>query len=108
MRTFTAAVALALCSAAVGGPVGMTDAAASSRVDAAELTTTTPIKHLVVIYQENTSFDHYFGTYPVAANPPGDPTFVARPDTPAVNNLLPSPLNGLSRWLAVTIQHSRL
>jgi len=101
MRTFTAAVALALCSAAVGGPVGMTDAAASSRVDAAEPTTTTPIKHLVVIYQENTSFDHYFGTYPVAANPPGDPTFVARPDTPAVNNLLPSPLNG-NRSLLVT------
>ncbi|HXR70513.1 alkaline phosphatase family protein, partial [Actinocrinis sp.] len=24
--------------------------------------TTTPIKHLVVIYQENVSFDHYFGT----------------------------------------------
>ena len=26
--------------------------------------TTTPIKHLVVIFQENVSFDHYFGTYP--------------------------------------------
>jgi phospholipase C len=24
--------------------------------------TTTPIKHLVVIFQENVSFDHYFGT----------------------------------------------
>src|SRR5208282_5389363 len=27
--------------------------------------TTTPIKHLVVIFQENISFDHYFGTYPI-------------------------------------------
>jgi phospholipase C len=26
--------------------------------------TSTPIKHLVVIFQENVSFDHYFGTYP--------------------------------------------
>ena len=26
----------------------------------------TPIQHLVVIFQENISFDHYFGTYPVA------------------------------------------
>jgi phospholipase C len=26
--------------------------------------TATPIKHLVVIFQENVSFDHYFGTYP--------------------------------------------
>jgi phospholipase C len=24
--------------------------------------TTTPIKHMVVIFQENVSFDHYFGT----------------------------------------------
>ena len=26
--------------------------------------TRTPIKHVVVIFQENVSFDHYFGTYP--------------------------------------------
>ncbi|MDQ1604125.1 MAG: phospholipase, partial [Actinomycetota bacterium] len=56
--------------------------------------TATPIEHLVVIYQENASFDHYFGTYPVATNPPGSPTFTARDDTPPVNNLLPTPLNG--------------
>jgi phospholipase C len=33
--------------------------------------TTTPIKHIVVIPQEDISFDHYFGTYPNAANPSG-------------------------------------
>ena len=33
--------------------------------------TATPIKHLVVIFQENVSFDHYFGTYPNALNPNG-------------------------------------
>jgi phospholipase C len=49
--------------------------------------TTTPIKHLVVIFDENISFDHYFGTYPNAANPPGEPTFRALPETPAVNGL---------------------
>jgi phospholipase C len=49
--------------------------------------TATPIKHLVVIFQENISFDHYFGTYPWAANLPGEPRFVASPDTPAVNGL---------------------
>ncbi len=38
----------------------------------------TPIKHLVVIFQENVSFDHYFGTYPNAANPEGAPAFTAR------------------------------
>src|SRR5215813_7744599 len=45
------------------------------------------IKHLVVIFQENHSFDAFFGTYPVAANPPGQPAFHARPNTPSVNGL---------------------
>jgi phospholipase C len=49
--------------------------------------TSTPIKHLVVIFDENVSFDHYFGTYPYALNPPGEPAFHARPGTPTVNNL---------------------
>jgi len=47
----------------------------------------TPIKHLVVIFQENVSFDHYFATYPTATNPAGEPGFDALPHTPAVNNL---------------------
>jgi len=52
--------------------------------------TATPIKHLVVIFQENISFDHYFGTYPNATNPPGEPTFHAKADTPTVNGLSPA------------------
>jgi phospholipase C len=50
-------------------------------------TTTTPIKHLVVIFQENVSFDHYYATYPVATNPHGETPFFARPNTPTVNGL---------------------
>ena len=49
--------------------------------------TTTPIKHLVIIFQENVSFDHYFGTYPNALNPAGEPHFSAVPNTPSVNGL---------------------
>jgi len=49
--------------------------------------TVTPIKHLVVIFSENISFDHYFATYPVAQNPPGEPAFTAATGTPAVNGL---------------------
>ena len=49
--------------------------------------TATPIKHLVVIFQENVSFDHYFGTYPYAANAPGEPRFYPAPFTPKVNGL---------------------
>jgi phospholipase C len=51
--------------------------------------TTTPIKHLVVIYQENVSFDHYFGTYPNAANTSGQ-KFTAKRGTPKVNGLTPA------------------
>ena len=74
-------IALALSSSAVtsagANPSG------SSR-------TATPIKHVVVIYDENISFDHYFGTYPFAANPPGQPAFHAAPGTPTVNGLSPA------------------
>ena len=50
----------------------------------------TPIKHLVVIFQENHSFDVYFATYPKALNPPGQPAFHARRGTPSVNGLTPT------------------
>lgn len=52
------------------------------------LPTATPIKHLVVIFGENQSFDHYFGTYPQASNPAGEPVFTATVDTPFVNGYL--------------------
>ncbi|HEX4520178.1 MAG TPA: alkaline phosphatase family protein [Gaiellaceae bacterium] len=51
--------------------------------------TATPIKHVVVIFQENVSFDHYFGTYPDATGGDGQP-FAARPGTQAVDGLTPS------------------
>jgi phospholipase C len=53
--------------------------------------TATPIKHVVVIFGENVSFDHYFATYPNAANAAGETqqgsgttaaTFKAADDTP--------------------------
>lgn len=50
-------------------------------------TPTTPIQHVVVIFGENISFDHYFATYPVAVNPPGEPRFSALAGTPSVNGL---------------------
>ncbi len=40
--------------------------------------TTTQIKHLVMIFQENVSFDHSFGMYPTALNPAGEPAFFDR------------------------------
>jgi phospholipase C len=59
---------------------------------AASLKTKTPIKHLVVVFNENRSFDHYFGTYPNAINPEGEPVFEPAKNTQRdVNNLLTSP-----------------
>ena len=55
--------------------------------------TATPIRHLVVIFQENVSFDHYFGTYPNAQNPAGEPSFHARRGTPTVNGYTSALLN---------------
>jgi len=40
------------------------------------------LEHLIVIFDENVSFDHYFGTYPKA-----DPPFNAKQDTPSVDGL---------------------
>ena len=47
----------------------------------------TPIDHVVVIFDENVSFDHYFATYPRATNPANEPPFYAAPGTPAVDGL---------------------
>src|SRR5262249_5497803 len=59
--------------------------------------TKTPIKHLVVIFQENISYDHYFGTYPNAQNLPGETRFKAKRHTPTNNNLL-TPLDVNDRF----------
>ncbi|MCF1509235.1 phospholipase C [Streptomyces glomeratus] len=49
--------------------------------------TATPIKHVVVLFGENVSFDHYFATYPKAANTDGT-RFTASRNTPKdVDNL---------------------
>jgi phospholipase C len=57
-----------------------------------------PVKHLVVIFQENVSFDHYFGTYPVAKNTDGT-TFTAAAGTPTSINTLANPLNPSNSFL---------
>jgi phospholipase C len=63
--------------------------------------TYTPIKHVVVIFQENVSFDHYFGTYPNAANTDGQ-KFTPLAGTPAVDGLPPA----TSKSLPPRLRHS--
>ena len=68
--------------------------------------TATPIHHLVVIFQENVSFDHYFGTYPNARNPRGEPRFTAAPGTPSVNGYTDALLKQNPNYLNSTVNGS--
>ena len=80
-----AAITLAACG---GGSDAVATVPGTSYTAARALATATPIKHVVVLYQENVSFDHYYATYPTATNPAGEPAFTAKAGTPAVNNLV--------------------
>jgi phospholipase C len=86
-RSLRAATALALSALMAGTAVAAPRSTDIGSQGDTAFQTTTPIKHLVVIFQENVSFDHYFGTYPTATNPSGEPSFSALPDTPSVNGL---------------------
>ncbi|MFE4836048.1 alkaline phosphatase family protein [Arthrobacter sp. NPDC056691] len=97
------------CVAATGAAVLATSALTSGLVGFGTDTATaaespsgkaTPIKHVVVLFQENVSFDHYFATYPKAANTPGETqqgsgapaaAFTASEDTPKAINTLACP-----------------
>ena len=52
--------------------------------------TSTPIKHVVVLFDENVSYDHYFGTYPKAADNGQGTPFTAKRNTPKANGLTPA------------------
>jgi phospholipase C len=54
-------------------------------------TASAAIKHVVIIFGENISFDHYFGTYPNALNNPGETKFTAVANTPIPNNYVSNP-----------------
>jgi len=71
-------IASTIATLLIAGPI-------AEPVTASAQSTATPIKHLVVIFNENISFDHYFGTYPNALNPAGEPKFKAAEGTPSVN-----------------------
>ena len=78
------AAALVGAGALIAMAAGMNPAWAGATADHGHVgrtSTATPIKHIVVIYDENVSFDHYFGTYPKAANTDGTP-FTASKSTP--------------------------
>jgi phospholipase C len=87
------ALLLSSCGGSDHGSTGSSSGGSSDSgtTEQDKLTTATPIKHLVVIFGENESFDHYFGTYPQAANPSGEPAFTPASGTPQVNGYEKTP-----------------
>jgi phospholipase C len=81
-----ALASVTVLAVATGSAASTADAQPLHPFPAQWIPTATPIKHVVVIFGENISFDHYFGTYPQAANTDGTP-FTAAHDTPKVNGL---------------------
>jgi phospholipase C len=82
------------------GPAGPTGVSGTD--PAASFATATPIKHVVVIFGENISFDHYFATYPTAANLTGETAFhVLDGGSPLVNNLA-NPLDPNNGFVPLT------
>jgi phospholipase C len=89
-------IGLAGLALVIGGTIGASTGAPPGQNTGG----VTPIQHLVVIFQENVSFDHYFATYPYAVNPPGEPPFApSNAETPAINGL-GNPALGQSPLLA--------
>jgi phospholipase C len=89
----SAAVLAVAAVITTNGPVAVAKDKATAVTDTVNaLQTKYPIKHLVVIFQENRSFDHYFGTYPNALGVEGEPAFRAAKNTQTdINNLLSKP-----------------
>lgn len=84
------ATVVGIATLAAAGVVAATATSSASTPQASPqrpVRTATPIKHLVVIFDENVSFDHYFGTYPSAKNTDGT-RFVANRHTPRANTLV--------------------
>jgi phospholipase C len=88
-------------SAGSQGSQGSAGTAPTTPDPAAAFTTATPIKHVVIIFGENVSFDHYFATYPTALNLARETPFVAAAGTPKANNLS-TPLDVSNNFVPLT------
>ena len=90
--SMTSTLVLSGCSTGLSSnPPGNGNANTTPPVVVTPTTASAAIKHVVVIFGENVSFDHYFGTYPNAANIPGEPPFTAATGTPTPNNYVSNP-----------------
>ncbi|NYF78398.1 phospholipase C [Granulicella arctica] len=82
----SSSIVLSGCTSTTGTPPGNGSANTTPTVTITPTTQSAAIKHVVVIFGENVSFDHYFGTYPNALNLPGETKFTAATGTPTTTN----------------------
>jgi phospholipase C len=69
--------------AGLAGAALLAQAAVPGRADAAPPAPRTPIRHFIMLMQENHSFDNYFGTYPGADGIPAGTCMPVHPGRPA-------------------------
>ena len=90
-RCFAALSAVAVVATAALAVLGPAEAATGAT---REPRTATPIKRLVVLMQENHSFDNYFGTYPGADGVPTGTCMPRDPKRPALGCVKPFWIGG--------------
>ncbi len=78
-------LSIALAVLIGAGPLGLAQAAPVDQSNP----TKTPIKHLVVLMQENHTFDNYFGTYPGADGLPANTSMPINPKDPSAGSIQP-------------------
>ena len=84
-RAMAALLTMTIALGPTVAPAFASSAKPATKYAASRRATTTPIQYLVVIFNENISFDHYFRTYPNALNPKYENKFVAKANTPTIN-----------------------
>ena len=84
-----AADASSTISSSSSRPISLTNNTNTSD-NTATTPTATPIQHLIIILQENVSFDHYFGSYPYAENLDDEIPFYTFANTPSIDGLTKS------------------
>ena len=89
MKSSTIVLTLVLISCILLGGSFASAGISSAVVSSASMAT--PIKHIVIIFQENVSFDHYFATYSHAMSGVNGSKFTSDQHTPSINGLSASP-----------------
>src|SRR6266568_7365412 len=93
-----------LLAIALGSAVGLTSPALAQGDDGEG---DTPIQHTIIVYQENISFDHYFGTFGHGSNgiPAGVQLYHTTPDGTQLGPFTSFRLDGTAQATTCDVDH---